>query len=149
MALVVFLVALFILYWLVGQLQKWRYPPTVPLAGRDGWRAKIGFVRDARFWLWDGVDRFKGKMFRLWTPDGYLHIATSEQLAELNRLGDDHLRVAFTDVVSGLGDVYKSLRLIVYTAYGPIHKCHYVTYGTSCSQRWTCAESCEACANHH
>lgn len=38
-------------------------------------------------------------MFRLWTPDGYLHIASPSHLKELNGLGDDHLRVAFTDVV--------------------------------------------------
>jgi hypothetical protein len=88
------------LCFIYSNIWKPKSSATVPLAGKDGFLAKIKFVSKAKIWLRDGTLKYKGKMFRLWTPDGYLHIACPEQFQELNQLGEDQLRVAFTDVVN-------------------------------------------------
>ena len=87
-----------------SRVQKWNpastAPLSTPLSGRDGVFAKFKYFSEAKSWLWDGVQKYPGRLFRLRTPDGYLHVAAHEQLPELNRLGEDQLRVAFTDKVS-------------------------------------------------
>jgi len=79
-------------------------------------------------------------MFRLWTPDGYLHIASSEQLKELNKLGDDHLRVTFTNVLSKEIDQVESLKLI-FLQLMAIYDCHYVSDGLKSIEGRSSSES--------
>jgi hypothetical protein len=83
-----------------SRLQKGSSSSTVPLSGEDGIFARFKFFSDAKLWLWNGIQQYPGKMFRFWTPNGYLHVAAHDQLPELNKLGDDQLRVAFGDKVN-------------------------------------------------
>lgn len=73
---------------------------SIPLSGADGIVARLKFFSDAKIWLWEGVHKYPGKMFRFWTPNGYLHVAAYEHLPELSKLGDDQLRSAAGDKVS-------------------------------------------------
>ncbi|CAF9908001.1 MAG: hypothetical protein ALECFALPRED_004196 [Alectoria fallacina] len=89
------------LYFVCASLIRRKKVSSVPLAGYDGMSAKLSFLRNTKLWLEKGQKDYAGRIFRLWTPDGYLHIASTTHLKELNGLGDDHLRVVITDVLMG------------------------------------------------
>ncbi len=133
------------LYLVCASLFRRKRVPSIPLAGCDGISAKVSFLHNTRSWLEKGQKdvrnprqlwyfstraqsemQYAGRVFRLWTPDGYLHIASSAHLKELNSLGDDHLRVAFTDNVrlcasKGFEKV-DTVELTKTLVDGPIHR---------------------------